>query len=310
MQTLGRKPHRPRSCDGREWRIRLVILDFDGTLTDVHKEAVPYVRHYKIAVAGALRMDARGLSVLWNRTRRSLLLDQTKGWEEEGIFVAPMTADPMVETRVVARHILGTHNFTPQNGKSLSDFQQELFRQNYPRCLIRFKQNAGNFVRQLRTMFEHVLIVTNSGTETVRKKLSMLGLADLPKKAVRGDAKKYKPHWDEQLSSLDERVPLFIHIDGFGREIFLKRGYYARVLLGIMHEFNLQPENILVVGDIPELDLVLPAQLGMHTMLVAGRNTQDFERKLVLAQGGIIVDTLTECLNRITEITSAYNSSR
>jgi len=294
-----------------KWHIKLVVLDFDGTLTRVNDEAVPYARHYKISVARALGMDMTSLSSLWNQTRRQLMLDPTKGWEENGVVdgnprkmvVAPMTADPLVESRAIARHILESRRYVNPEGKNVSDFQDELFKRHYHRCLKLFKPDAKSFVERLMSLFEHVLIVTNSGTNAVREKLSMLGLAALPEGIVRGDAKKYKPHWQDELSKLNGNIPPFISIDGFDREVLLRRGFYGKVLLGLLQEFDIAPENVLVVGDIPELDLCLPAQLGMHTMLVAGKNTQDFERRLVLAQNGEIVNTLTEGLDLITKLT-------
>ena len=49
--------------------VELVVLDFDGNLTEVDIEAIPFVKGYKTDLAKILNTDAKQLESRWNEAK-------------------------------------------------------------------------------------------------------------------------------------------------------------------------------------------------------------------------------------------------
>ena len=251
--------------------VELIVLDFDGTLTEVDKEAVPFVEGYKSSLANRLGISIGKLESKWSDAELAIGLNPSQyGWLMNGRIVAPAYADPLVMSRTIAGLLLKD---TEQDESKRNEVLDALFKENYGKMGAVFKEGADGFLTQLKTQFG-VYIVTNSGTEGVAKKVQQLPTnhTEIP---IRGDAKKYVlvPEWTE--------VPENVNGDGFGRPLFLRRQKYWNVLLEIMREKGYAPEQVAVVGDIYELDLLLPEHKGMHVVLTPRSNTPDFEVRAV-----------------------------
>jgi hypothetical protein len=67
--------------------------------------------------------------------------------------------------------------------------------------------------------------------------------------------------------------------------MLLGRGRYLDVLASIWAETGTGPEETLVCGDIFELDLGLPAEMGAHVHLIRRETTYAYERDAVAALG-------------------------
>ena len=76
-------------------------------------------------------------------------------------------------------------------------------------------------------------------------------------------------------------MPEFIKIQGLERKIYLRRKRYYDVLNQIWEQSSVKPEQCLIVGDVFELDLVLPAKLGCNIFLVTNSQTPDYEKQAV-----------------------------
>jgi len=70
--------------------IRLVVLDFDGTLTDVFKETAPYVPAFKDDFKEALGISQQEFDQRWSRMERIVRENPFNyGWKEHGRIVVP-----------------------------------------------------------------------------------------------------------------------------------------------------------------------------------------------------------------------------
>ncbi|MCK4588868.1 MAG: HAD hydrolase-like protein [Nanoarchaeota archaeon] len=257
--------------------ITKVILDFDGTLTDVEKEAKP-----ALAKKGELFCERTGMSrdlldILLEKIKREVIQDPTAGWTNDGIVVASATADPYVLDTVCYFKLLeklkNSRYDIPREQESREGLLQELFHESYPYAITAFREGAKELLETLEIIYE-VAIVTNSRTDSVMKKLNQLGKFETP---VIGGAKKY----DVKERYLFTSVPEFIQPEGFPRLVFLRRKKYKDVLDGLE---GFKPENTAVVGDIFELDLVLPQYVGYRTILLETPGTQVHEKPYMKSQ--------------------------
>src|SRR3989338_5962805 len=124
--------------------------------------------------------------------------------------------------------------------------------------------------------FAPTYVVTNSETDAVQGKINLLG-TDVSRITVLGGAKKYvlDDEWTALPESLEE--------PGFGRPLYLRRRNYADILSRVMKEKGVAPEQVLVAGDIYELDLLLPQHLGMHIALLPRERTPFYEQQAVVS---------------------------
>jgi hypothetical protein len=80
----------------------------------------------------------------------------------------------------------------------------------------------------------------------------------------------------------------------------VRRGRYFDALVAVARELSVRPEEMLVCGDIFELDLALPFAMGAQVHLLLRATTPDYERRFVEAspRGGHGI-TLRSVLERL-----------
>lgn len=268
-----------------------LILDFDGTLTDIKAEAEPMLAKWHDLFAEQLGVPLDDLLRAVEKGRHDVLADPASGWAINGKVVAPASVDPYVCNTAIYQSLLqGIRKREILPGAVIpwaphedSSSLQPLFRQAYPYAATVFKESAKAFLDEVKQSYD-VFIVTNSGTEDVKRKLSALGEDDL---SVIGNAKKYVI--DETL----EDVPRSIRPDGFPRPVLLRRKQYHAIL----EQCGCSPSDTLVFGDIYELDLSLPQALGYPVVLAANESTPPYERDyLATVKNAAIADSLEEAL--------------
>ena len=258
--------------------IECIVLDFDGTFTLVDEEAIPFVEGFREGLRERVGVVA---DERWSALSKRVEADADQyGWEFEGRIVAPSHADPYIFATTVGQLLLS------ELGMGLgarTEILQALFRENYPKSRNVFRPDAKHVVETVLASGIPVFVVTNSQTDHVKAKLAELAPRGLERLAVRGDARKFvltqpersgdtwRAHW--------KRVPETQHVSGLSRPIQLLRGNYFDALTRIWDETHTSPEVTLVCGDIFELDLALPAQLGASVHLVARPQTPEYERR-------------------------------
>lgn len=278
-------------------RHQLVILDFDGTFTDVEAEAGPFFASY-LAQASALL----GEDVTDEFARIADEVAQAPaehGWTYEGKVVAPGNADPYLRATIVFNLMLdarGAHT-EPEVRRELL---QKLYFDNYPKADTVFRPEAKRVVETLLRMDRRICVVTNSATDDVQKKIDELAPEGRDQLSVFGDARKFVVEEPAEVDARFGAVPETMQVEGLKRPVLLRRGPYYELLTKLWDETGAGPESTLVAGDIFELDLALPAQLGCDTQLVLKERTEAYERAGVAAfDGGSESASLDGILERL-----------
>ncbi len=264
--------------------IDCVVLDFDGTFTQVEEEAAPFEEVYRSNVADLL---GRNVDEAWQREAAFIRGRPNEfGWNVDGKIVAPATSDPYLLSTAIAHRVFDAAGIL-NNRPFRAEIAQALYREAYKYTRTCFKPEAKRVLEQLLTSDARVYVVTNSHTEVVARKLDELNPNGRERLEVVGDAKKYvidEPvvaHADAAFAS----VPETRELPGLPRPVFLRRGRYYEALRRIWQHTGSSAERTLVCGDIYELDLALPEALGAHIHLITGECTLPFERQAIEAAG-------------------------
>jgi phosphoglycolate phosphatase-like HAD superfamily hydrolase len=271
--------------------IRCVVLDFDGTFTDVVAEGAPFVRHFKSHLARMLSLDEGSLEDIWRQEEAAVLAGaHAFGWDVGGRVVAPATADPYLLSNCVARQLMIRAGAFPDPSER-HEALQTLYREAYKLTGMAFKPEAKEVLEALLETGLPIWVVTNAHTDLVDAKLTKLAPRGRERLKVKGDARKYLIEEPQPSDARFAAVPESIQFDGLlPRPVYLRRGRYYEALRDIWNQTGTGPEDTLVAGDIYELDLALPAALGSHVQFVSRPNALPYEIQaveLLGARGGV-----------------------
>jgi hypothetical protein len=184
----------------------------------------------------------------------------------------------------VARGLLDHYGVLRIDAERERVLDRILYKYNSKKTLNVFREGAGPFLRGLEG--QPVYVVTNSHTDAVQDKLGDLG-ADWLVPRVHGLAKKYV------LDADFTEVPESMRLPGLARPVLLRRGHYFRVLSQLLADEGKGWSELLVVGDIFELDLCLPLQLGARVGLMVNDFTPAYERDFLAAHPrGHLLDSI------------------
>jgi len=264
-------------------KIRCVVLDFDGTFTDVHEEARDFPAAYRADVGD---IAGRDVAEAWAEAERTIAGDPDRyGWDVDGKLVAPANADPYIHSTAVATLVFKKLGIL-QSARLRTDIVQVLYKKAYEQTRTAFRPHAREVIESLLRTGLPIVIVTNAHTEMVLKKLDDLGVPQDRRPHVHGEARKFiagaLPHPDPVFDSLPETT----RVEGLARPVYVRRAHYYRALKKIWDENpEAGPQSTLVAGDIYELDLALPAQLGASVHLMLRPGTNPWEREAVRALG-------------------------
>ncbi len=259
--------------------IECIVLDFDGTFTLVDREAVSFL-HGFVADLGALVGPA--VIARWDDTVARVKADPDRhGWEFEERIVAPSHADPYILATTVGQILLAESGVDSRAARTKT--LESLYQANYPKSSNVFRPDAREVVEAILRSAIPVFVVTNSQTQHVEAKLDRLAPRGRDQLVVRGAARKFALTAPETPDDTWARVPAELRVPGLSRPIFLGRGAYYDALRRIWEETGASPATTLVCGDIFELDLALPAQLGARVHLVARPDTPEYERRAARA---------------------------
>ncbi len=269
----------------------LVVLDFDGTFTRVDDEAAPFLVAYRQGLAELLGGD---IDAEWEQAKAAIEANPERyGWEYEGKIVAPSHADPYIFATSIAQILLHEHH--TEKGV----LTERLYRDAYAKAVTVFRHDAKQVVETVLDLGVPVMVVTNSRTADVERKIAELAPRGSERLTVRGDACKWMlvppSHADERFDALPAELP----VAGLSRPILVRRGRYFDALKRIWDETGTTPGGTLVCGDIYELDLALPALLGATVHMVGRPSTPAYERDAVAKAGGTFSTELAGLLQQI-----------
>lgn len=251
---------------------KIVIFDFDGTLTQAQEEARPFLTGYKEDIAELL--GKADINEEWEEAKRVVLQSPGRyGWKDKGLVIASPNTDEYVLARSIAQFLLSQRRIL-ENSRERENFLQKVFRRHYQKSATIFKPEAREVLETLVDQ-RPLTIVTNARPDAVARKMARLNPRGKEKIRIFGDAQKYV------LDSGFDAVPETMEIAGLDRKIYLRRRKYFDVLNAIWQEYHVAPEQTLIVGDSFELDLVLPATLGCRIFLVADERTPNYEKEAV-----------------------------
>jgi FMN phosphatase YigB (HAD superfamily) len=281
---------------------RVLVLDFDGTLTNAEEEGKPFAKGYKEDLSILLRKKIEEVSVIAQSAEAEIIADPAAhGWknESDGVIVAPAMADPYLRMQAIAHHAFDKFGLY-LNRTDREHLLTLLFMRNYHQSGTVFKDGAGELLFDLYTNSDlATYIVTNSTLEGVFKKILALsktaGIPELVRlqNNVIGGAKKYV------VGNKPEHLVEKITIPGLSRPIYVRRSEYYKVLENLREENNIDWEDMMVIGDIFELDLALPFMLGARVGLVANQFTPQYERDFIASRRvppAAIINSLDEVL--------------
>jgi phosphoglycolate phosphatase-like HAD superfamily hydrolase len=260
--------------------ITCVVLDFDGTFTDVAAEGAPFVRHFKSHLAELMGKSPERLEADWREEEAAVLAGaHAFGWDVGGRVVAPATADPYLLSNCVARQLMSRYGALPDPSER-HETLQTLYREAYKLTGTAFKPEAKEVLEALLGTGLPVWVVTNAHTDLVDAKLDRLAPRGRERLKVKGDARKYLIEDPQPSDARFTALPETLSFHGLlPRPVYVRRGRYYEALRSIWEQTGTGPESTLVAGDIYELDLVLPAALGAHVQFVARDNALPYEVK-------------------------------
>lgn len=255
----------------------LLVLDFDGTMTDAEREGAPFRGAYLDDIATLAALPRDEVEALAARFEREVADNaHAEGWLFGGHIVAPATVDPYLRIMPVARMVFD-HYGRFMNGDDRDRLLDGiLYKYNYPKTRTVFREGAREVL--LGTPADTTYVVTNSHTIPVQDKIKQLSaMGDDPDallwlvERVHGRAKKYV--LDQDFEAVDEEL----RVPNLSRPILLRRRQYFEALTRLLEVRGADWSELTVIGDIFELDLALPLSLGATVGLVANAHTPQYE---------------------------------
>ena len=257
---------------------KLLILDFDGTLTNAEEEGKNYKIGYLEDVALLANLSVEETMTLAAQFEKEILehADQF-GWNFNGKIVAPASVDPYLRIMPISRMIfdhVGAFMDTEERDRILDRI---LYKYNYQKTTTAFRAGAADFfaaAAQLEGL--ETCIVTNSHTKPVQNKVRALAEQsghdfDWLVERVYGSARKYL--LEDSFDKLSESM----YIPGLSRPVYLRRQLYYDRLEELQDKFDSSWENTIVLGDIFELDLCVPLACGATVGLMSNDFTPQYE---------------------------------
>ncbi|HEY0251504.1 MAG TPA: HAD family hydrolase [Kofleriaceae bacterium] len=245
--------------------IRYVILDFDGTCTQIEAIQREFVEAYRIGVGASAADWTRALATVRDAA-------PTAGWTLfDQPSTAPANADPYILTFEAARLLV-------REGV-IGAIDPMLFGRVYAKHPAPFRPELREVLLALLGKGIAIAFVSNSAKDKVAAAVDKaMGdeIAARGKIHVIGNAAKMMIGELPTGTAIDARavfetLPAAQKLDGVNRPVYLRRANYFRAICDVFTEFKatgFPADELLVCGDIWELDLAMPRALGANVHLI------------------------------------------
>ena len=267
--------------------LRLIIFDFDGTLTDIGREGDQFEAAYEGMVLRIFGQDRREA---WRTAIAGVRADAPElGWDMGSGAAAPGDADPSIAATLALGRFCTELDLPTLSGedpkarKTRGELGGALYQAAYGALHPAFREDTVRVLEAAMAAVPFVRVVTNSSTAKVTEKLRPLGLSRPI--GVAGDARKFEISEPTTQGFGIGGVGSVWQVPGLRRPIQPRRGRYFDVLADVWRDTGTTPQETLVVGDIVELDLVLPGLLGASVHYVARERTHSYESAILRAFG-------------------------
>ncbi|MDQ3749835.1 MAG: hypothetical protein M3367_12630 [Acidobacteriota bacterium] len=263
-----------------------IILDFDGTCTQIPAIFEEYLEQYRINFTkevGSLSDEE------WKQAQEAVRQHSPRaGWTLGGAAAAPAAADPYILADEAAKFVLRRREQKISLPPSLN---ADAYTANH----APWREEALDTFLRLLERKARIHFVSNSSSVMINKRLDELFGENLPGDiSVHSDAGKFRVGelmWDDGLAlppaaQASFQVLPVAHYDdaarGPGRPMYLRRGAYFEAIYRAL-EGNLNAlESTVFCGDIWEMDLAMPYALGANVHLLeraAPFDTYSYERE-------------------------------
>lgn len=263
---------------------RLIILDCDGTLTDAEREGIPFTRELVHGLTRLTKLDPGTIEGIMTERQASVRAEPQKfcARDAKGRRLAPANADPYLRSNPITNAVLNYAQrfMDPADRIGIVDL---MFWACYKHTDTVFRDGAKEVLDTIAGM--NAWIVTNSDTVAVENKMRHIGATWFANRVI-GSASKFTLVDDWDL------VPENMEIPGLDEPVWLRRKRYFDILDRLRREAEVEWPDVIVAGDIAELDLFLALALGAEVVLVANEKTPDYERAFVASheRGHVVTD--------------------
>ena len=256
--------------------LRYVVLDFDGTCTQIELVQARFLAGY-LAILEAANGGARdALRPAWEAAIAEVrAASPNAGWTLGGApSTAPAAADPYI--------LAGEASGLLLRQGAIHQVPHDAFSRAYAANPAPWRPEVPEVLAALVERGLKVGFISNSERFVIQARLTDLLNADRKLRGeivVHGDAAKFKlaeipigargpgAAYRAEFEKLDGAV----RAEGTTRPIYLRRGSYFDALCGLWHDLGADGYAItetIVCGDIWDLDLAMPRALGAAVHLV------------------------------------------
>lgn len=196
------------------------------------------------------------------------------GWTQGGTPSAPAAADPFIFSGEAIAYIARKRGLSPP--------YPDAYPTAYAAAIAPLRPELRSVLEAADQRGIAIHFVSNASTRKISGRLNDL-FADAPallaKIKIQGDAGKFNiadPAWDSDplpaaMIRKFKTIPVAVegkNAGGLPRPIYLRRGSYLRALSKVWQGNPKKAATTLVCGDVWELDLAMPAQLGCKVHLI------------------------------------------
>jgi beta-phosphoglucomutase-like phosphatase (HAD superfamily) len=267
-----------------------VILDFDGTCTQIPLIYQQYLDQYLVEFSSRLKLATPVTTQEWNDMQQTVREHSPKAaWTVKTTAAAPAAADPYILAYETSKALLRKR----PEGETISEPPFEAHVNSNNAHAAPWRPEAKEIFETLLNKGIKVHFVSNTSSATILKRLSEL-FTELPKGlSVQSGAAKFsisELSFDSKISNelkkKFEHVPVAHSAQHIGRPVYLRRSYYFEALCAALDNDLHKLHSTVVCGDIWEMDLAMPHELGANIHLVERASpfdTYPFERDAVTA---------------------------
>ena len=284
-----------------------IILDFDGTCTDIAAIYEPFLAQFFTELNKAVFANAPLQVYEWQKAQGLVRMHSPQAaWTFSGTAAAPAAADPYILAFECAKYLLRKEKIT-------KDVPPEVFGNAATAHPAPFRNEVRNIIEKLLTHNIKINFISNTSSVIITERLkSLFSTTELPTGiSVKSDAEKYLINelvWDSTIpintKKLFQQLPAVHTSLPINRPVYLRRGAYFEAICKTFDNDLGQMPNTVFCGDIWEMDLAMPYALGANIHLIERAtpfDTYPYERNEVLSSGnrGKISEDLTGLLKWI-----------
>jgi len=270
---------------------QLIIVDFDGTLTHIEKDAEHFRPKFLPRMSEELGISLDEFEQMVSEQEDDIERHPDLfGFTRCGRIVAPSNADPYILPYEAVRFIMHRMNALENNDDAIQEVIYRVFLEVIGMLgnSFVFRDGIEEFLFSVQP--EPVYIVSSSSEKLLYWKIRTLGTEYrwVLSRAM-GDANKYG------IADTLNGVPETFQLPEYYRPIFIRRHQYYWMLDGLRRQHQVEWSDMLVIGDIFEADGALPFALGARFALMLREKSLQHEVNFLRSHPrGMVISGLDE----------------